>query len=122
LDVVVIIICLTLACVIHERVRRWDAAAKSPWFDYRTSQGNIHQLWYDDVESLTLKCELAKSLHIRGTAHLHLQSCYHVNQGLSCFFLSSWPAGVGVWEADALDYTNHSQAQQMWGTFRSFLH
>ena len=33
-----------------------------------------------------------------------------------------WPAGVGVWEADALDYTNHSQAQQMWGTFRSFLH
>jgi spore germination protein YaaH len=47
---------------------RWDAAAKSPWFDYRTSQGHIHQLWYDDVESLTLKCELAKSLHIRGTA------------------------------------------------------
>lgn len=75
--------------------RQWDAAAKSPWFDYRTSQGHIHQLWYDDVESLTLKCELAKSLHIRG---------------------------VGVWEADALDYTNHSQAQQMWGTFRSFLH
>jgi len=74
--------------------RRWDTSAKSPWFAYLDDKNQVHQLWYDDAESLTLKCRLAKSLGLRG---------------------------VGMWEADALDYSNRSQVGEIWGTFRTFL-
>merc|ERR1712176_1501016 len=47
--------------------RRWDPTLKSPYFNYRSTTDNlIHQVWYDDPESLSLKYRLAKTLGVRG--------------------------------------------------------
>ena len=45
-------------------------------------------MWYDDVSSLSPKFQFA------------------MDHGL---------AGVGMWQADALDYSNKTQVEEMWG-------
>ena len=57
-----------------------DAMLQSPWMNFaHTSSGTVSQLWYDDVESLSIKYELAAAQQL---------------------------LGVGVWTANMLDYGN----------------
>ena len=51
------------------------------------SSGKLKQVWFDDERSLGLKYAAAKALGLRG---------------------------VGMWNADALDYSNPYQTQAMW--------
>ena len=55
---------------------KWDSTAASPYFSYKDG-GTYHQMWFDNVESLTMKYKLALSLKLRG---------------------------LGMWQADFLDY------------------
>ena len=54
--------------------------------------GDVHQVWYDDPQSLRLKYKFADHMNMRG---------------------------VGMWEADSLDYTDTPEGKQeradMWG-------
>ncbi len=73
--------------------RQWDEASQTPYFSYQNENGTWHQVWYDDPESLAIKYGVARdALAIRG---------------------------VGMWNADHLDYTDDQQVEDMWGAFPS---
>jgi len=44
--------------------RNWSTGFLNPWYSYQTT--SWHQCWYDDVESMTYKYDLANSLDIGG--------------------------------------------------------
>ncbi|PRP89148.1 di-N-acetylchitobiase-like [Planoprotostelium fungivorum] len=47
--------------------RRWDASLEAPWWNYvNADDGKIHQVWYDDPQSLLIKVKWAKRLGMRG--------------------------------------------------------
>lgn len=73
--------------------RLWDEDAKSPYFTYTDPMSlDVHQVWFDDKESLKLKYDMALDLGLRG---------------------------VGMWEADSLDYDSPDKQQylrDMWDT------
>lgn len=79
--------------------RQYDDLLQSPWFNYVDAQGTVHQVWYDDPQSLSVKFAMAKSLGL---------------------------GGVGVWNFDCLDTTStdpHTQQAMaaMWAAFETFL-
>ena len=47
--------------------RRWDNATSSPYFNYKGSDGAVHQVWIEDAESLAAKYQFVKDSGIRGT-------------------------------------------------------
>ncbi|XP_072556115.1 di-N-acetylchitobiase [Paramormyrops kingsleyae] len=69
----------------------WDEAQHAPYYNYQASNGDIHQVWYDDPRSISLKAEYVKKLGLRG---------------------------IGMWNGDLLDYSNDTiaeqQTQAMW--------
>ncbi|KAE8609396.1 hypothetical protein XENTR_v10011801 [Xenopus tropicalis] len=71
--------------------RLWDDFQKSPFFNYLDTQGNIHQVWYDDPESISLKAAYVPKRSLRG---------------------------IGMWNADTLDYSSDpvskKQTKMMW--------
>ncbi|XP_071983583.1 di-N-acetylchitobiase-like [Engystomops pustulosus] len=65
--------------------RLWDDFQKAPFYNYKDPNGKIHQVWYDDPESISLKVAYIKTLGLRG---------------------------VGMWHGDLLDYSDDPIAQQ----------
>eukprot|EP01060_Flectonema_neradi_P005074 TRINITY_DN1336_c1_g1_i1.p1 TRINITY_DN1336_c1_g1~~TRINITY_DN1336_c1_g1_i1.p1 ORF type:complete len:405 (+),score=93.68 TRINITY_DN1336_c1_g1_i1:57-1217(+) len=47
--------------------RQWNNYTQTPYFNYVAADGSVHQLWYDDAESLQAKYELVRKTMIRGT-------------------------------------------------------
>ena len=80
-------------------VRQWEPVLASPYFNYVNASGDVHQVWYDDAQSLTVKNEMAKGMGVRG---------------------------VGVFYLDALDYSSTDPAVQeenkkMYASLAAFL-
>eukprot|EP01132_Coremiostelium_polycephalum_P002926 gene2926-3646_t len=71
----------------------WDSISASPFFNYMDSQKNIHQVWYDDPQSLEMKVRVAKKLNI---------------------------GGVGMWTMDKIDYSNSTQVEEMFNALLTF--
>uniref|UniRef100_A0AAV1TEQ7 GH18 domain-containing protein n=1 Tax=Peronospora matthiolae TaxID=2874970 RepID=A0AAV1TEQ7_9STRA len=69
-------------------VLQWDAMTQTPFVSY-SSAGQQLQLWFDNPNSLRSKYALARELGLRG---------------------------VGMWNADALDYSAENDSQIMWGS------
>ncbi|XP_056388514.1 di-N-acetylchitobiase-like [Hyla sarda] len=71
--------------------RLWDDVQKAPFYNYKDAKGNIHQVWYDDPQSISLKVAYVKILGLRG---------------------------VGMWHGDVLDYSDdpiaRQQTEDMW--------
>ncbi|KAM8930448.1 di-N-acetylchitobiase-like [Pelodytes ibericus] len=65
--------------------RLWDDQQKSPFYNYKDEGGSIHQVWYDDPESISLKVAYVKTRGLRG---------------------------VGMWNGDLLDYSTDPISQQ----------
>ncbi|XP_058494445.1 di-N-acetylchitobiase [Solea solea] len=65
--------------------RLWDSEQKAPYFNYKDQSGQIHQVWYDDPQSICLKTNYVKSNGLRG---------------------------VGMWNANILDYSGETVAKQ----------
>ncbi|EDV24738.1 expressed hypothetical protein [Trichoplax adhaerens] len=63
----------------HNNTRKWNPVTKTPYFNYKRNTGEIHQVCYDDAESMRLKSDYIFSMKIRG---------------------------IGVWTVDFTDYTN----------------
>ena len=69
---------------------RWNEEFGSWWFNYvDEATGTVHQVWFDDVTSLSLKYQFARAAGLRG---------------------------VGMWTADFLDYSSPlpQQTVDMW--------
>ena len=76
--------------------RVWNTTFKTPFFNYKASDSHIHQVWYDDPESLGIKYfNIAKSKL----------------------------GGVGVWTTDSVSYTDPSQSantKAMWASLDEY--
>ncbi|XP_022096446.1 di-N-acetylchitobiase-like isoform X2 [Acanthaster planci] len=80
--------------------RLYNATYASPYYNYKSDViGQIRQVWYDDVESLTLRYEYAKHVNLHG---------------------------VGMWTVDSLNYSQtpvaENQTRAMWEAIDKFLH
>lgn len=64
---------------------RWDKEQQAPYYNYKDPAGRFHQVWYDDSRSITLKAAYVK------------------RHGLK---------GIGMWNANCLDYSGDSEAKQ----------
>ncbi|KAG7282874.1 hypothetical protein CRUP_020712 [Coryphaenoides rupestris] len=70
--------------------RLWDQQQQAPYFNYEDEKGQLHQVWYDDPESICLKASLVKAKGLRG---------------------------IGMWNGNLLNYIDESARQQtnsMW--------
>lgn len=65
--------------------RLWDDKQKAPYFNYKDQTGQIHQVWYDDPQSICPKAEAVKSKGLRG---------------------------IGMWNGNILDYSDEPVAKQ----------
>jgi len=74
--------------------RMWDPLAKSPFMNYKDDKGHSHQIWYDDVESISEKISWAKA-----------------QDGLR---------GVGMFTADFLDYSDTKTSSNFWNSMNDF--
>lgn len=77
--------------------RQWHTPSLSPFFWYNDQYGNVHQVWYDDPSSLSIKYR------------------YALEYGKL--------KGIAIWNADLLDYSKLtrgvSQTHLMWKTLRN---
>lgn len=64
---------------ITTEVRR-GSYLQTPNFNYLDKNGVVHQLWFDDAESLTPKYQLAKDLGLRGIGPYRFDQVDPVNQ------------------------------------------
>ncbi|KAI4828439.1 hypothetical protein KUCAC02_022530 [Chaenocephalus aceratus] len=73
--------------------RLWDDKQKAPYFNYKDQEGQIHQVWYDDPQSICPKADVVKSKGLRG---------------------------IGMWNGNILDYSDEPVARQqtavMWNS------
>uniref|UniRef100_A0A8C8MIN3 Di-N-acetylchitobiase n=2 Tax=Oncorhynchus tshawytscha TaxID=74940 RepID=A0A8C8MIN3_ONCTS len=65
--------------------RLWDEVQLAPYYNYKDQRGQIHQVWYDDPESIALKVAYVRELGLKG---------------------------AGMWCGNLLDYSNDSVAQE----------
>ncbi|XP_026201068.1 di-N-acetylchitobiase [Anabas testudineus] len=65
--------------------RLWDSKQQAPYFNYKDQKGQIHQVWYDDPQSICPKANSVKS------------------KGLG---------GIGMWNGNILDYSDEPVAKQ----------
>ncbi|KAM3620326.1 uncharacterized protein V6R79_021565 [Siganus canaliculatus] len=65
--------------------RLWDNNQKAPYFNYMGPDKQIHQVWYDDPQSICLKANYVKAKGLRG---------------------------IGMWNGNILDYSDDPVAQQ----------
>uniref|UniRef100_H3B472 Di-N-acetylchitobiase n=1 Tax=Latimeria chalumnae TaxID=7897 RepID=H3B472_LATCH len=47
--------------------RLWDDVQEAPYYNYKDSKNKIHQVWYDDPKSISMKSEYVKKHGLRGT-------------------------------------------------------
>uniref|UniRef100_A0A3P8S424 Di-N-acetylchitobiase n=1 Tax=Amphiprion percula TaxID=161767 RepID=A0A3P8S424_AMPPE len=71
--------------------RMWDDKQRAPYFNYKDQKGQIHQVWYDDPQSICPKADSVKSKGLRG---------------------------IGMWNGNILDYGDdpvaRQQTEMMW--------
>uniref|UniRef100_A0A3B4ZLK3 Di-N-acetylchitobiase n=1 Tax=Stegastes partitus TaxID=144197 RepID=A0A3B4ZLK3_9TELE len=71
--------------------RMWDDKQQAPYFNYKDQNGQIHQVWYDDPQSICPKADAVKSKGLRG---------------------------IGMWNGNILDYSDdpvtRQQTEMMW--------
>uniref|UniRef100_A0A3Q4N0C6 Chitobiase, di-N-acetyl- n=2 Tax=Neolamprologus brichardi TaxID=32507 RepID=A0A3Q4N0C6_NEOBR len=65
--------------------RLWDDEQQAPYFNYKDQDGQIHQVWYDDPQSICPKADSVMSKDLRG---------------------------IGMWNANILDYSDDPVARQ----------
>ena len=76
--------------------RVWNTTFKTPFFNYKASDGHIHQVWYDDPESLGIKYYNAAKAKL---------------------------GGVAAWNIDSVDYNDPSQSDNtkaMWAALDEY--
>nr|XP_046247613.1 di-N-acetylchitobiase [Scatophagus argus] len=65
--------------------RLWDNKQQAPYFSYKDPKGQIHQVWYDDPQSICPKADYVKTKGLRG---------------------------IGMWNGNILDYSDEAVARE----------
>ncbi|KAI3368255.1 hypothetical protein L3Q82_007975 [Scortum barcoo] len=73
--------------------RLWDDRQQAPYFNYKDEKGQIHQVWYDDPQSICPKADSVKSKGLRG---------------------------IGMWNGNILDYSDEAVARQQTAAILQF--
>ena len=73
---------------ITTEVRR-GSYLQTPNFNYLDKNGVVHQLWFDDAESLTPKYQLAKDLGLRGIGPYRFDQVDPVNHVIQKPYLTT---------------------------------
>ena len=55
-------------------VVQWSASLESPFFNYKASSGEHHQVWFDNTESLSVKYTYAAQRRLKGLAIWNVDS------------------------------------------------
>ncbi|XP_039694632.1 di-N-acetylchitobiase [Pteropus medius] len=70
---------------------QWNKDQQAPYFNYKDSTGRFHQVWYDNPQSISLKAAFIQTRGLRG---------------------------IGMWNANCLDYSGDTvakqQTEEMW--------
>ncbi|ELK06296.1 di-N-acetylchitobiase [Pteropus alecto] len=64
---------------------RWNKDQQAPYYNYKDSAGHFHQVWYDNPQSISLKAAFIQTRGLRG---------------------------IGMWNANCLDYSGDAVAKQ----------
>ncbi len=48
---------------------QYDLNAQSPWFHYTDSDGNLHEVWFEDARSIQAKLDLAREFGLAGIGY-----------------------------------------------------
>ena len=51
---------------------KYDETAQAPFFTYRDSSGNDHEVWFEDARSIQAKFNLLKELNLYGMSYWKL--------------------------------------------------
>lgn len=74
---------------------QWNQDQQAPYYNYKDPTGRLHQVWYDNPRSISLKAAFVKHYGLRG---------------------------IGMWNANCLDYSDDAlareQTEEMWGALR----
>ncbi|KAG7385944.1 hypothetical protein PHYPSEUDO_000906 [Phytophthora pseudosyringae] len=73
----------------HRLVEQWDPTTLTPFVWYSPPEGGRSQIWFDNPRSLKAKYALVRELGLRG---------------------------VGMWNADTLDYAASADSRLMWSS------
>lgn len=57
----------------------YDETAQTPWFRYADADGRLHEVWFEDVRSITTKLALAAELDIYGIGYWNLMRDFPQN-------------------------------------------
>ena len=57
---------------------QFDETAQSPYFNY-TSEGMFHEVWFEDVRSLSAKFGLVKEYGLRGMGYWQIMRLFRAN-------------------------------------------
>ncbi|KAJ8277802.1 hypothetical protein GJAV_G00080240 [Gymnothorax javanicus] len=75
--------------------RMWDEVQAAAYYNYKNKEGQVHQVWYDDPVSISLKAAYVNARGLRG---------------------------IGMWNGNLLDYSKNPVAQQqtkeMWNALK----
>ncbi|XP_016001562.1 di-N-acetylchitobiase isoform X2 [Rousettus aegyptiacus] len=70
---------------------QWNKDQQAPYYNYKDSAGRFHQVWYDNPQSISLKAAFTQTRGLRG---------------------------IGMWNANCLDYSGEAvakqQTEEMW--------
>ncbi len=57
----------------------FDETAMSPYFTYTDSEGTLHEVWFEDVRSMSAKFNLIKEFNLRGAGYWQLMQLFRAN-------------------------------------------
>lgn len=64
--------------IAHNAVIQFDETAQSPYFRY-VSEGSTHEVWFEDVRSLSAKFGLVKEYSLRGMGYWQIMQLFRAN-------------------------------------------
>ncbi len=64
--------------IAHNATIQFDETAQSPYFNY-VSEGLTHEVWFEDVRSISAKFELVKEYNLRGMGYWQIMQLFRAN-------------------------------------------
>ena len=64
--------------IAHNAVIQFDETAQSPYFNY-VSEGFTHEVWFEDVRSISAKFGLVKEYNLRGMGYWQIMQLFRAN-------------------------------------------
>lgn len=64
--------------IAHNAVIQFDETAQSPYFRY-VSEGSTHEVWFEDVRSLSAKFGLVSEYRLRGMGYWQIMQLFRAN-------------------------------------------